>query len=479
MNRLDPTQIGPYRIVRRIGEGGMGIVYEAENEQIERRVAIKCLNSEYATDAEAMQRFFNEARASNRINHPSIVQISDSGTTPQGGPFIVMEFLEGQTLAARLQAGVALPITGLLPIAWQIADALSAAHEKQIVHRDLKPENVMLIADPVAPGRERVKILDFGIAKLARTNVELTSASAIMGTPRYMAPEQCRGAGAVDDRADVYSLGVMLFEMVSGRLPFEGEGAGELIAQHLYKEPPALRPLAPDAPESLVILIESLLRKSAVDRPSMREVSRELEALAGEHGALGGRPSRALPIVPINTSEPTGRRASSMLRGELESHRRSGLLVGGLALTGVLLLIAVVTTFRQIRHSSPTPPVPLHDVPHVGATKVVADPSVIPSPPHAITWDIETTPTGATVLNADGKVMGTTPLSLSRMPQRGDVSLLLRLAGYRDRTLTLQGQRDAHVREQLQPLSKRSGKSKLGSRPELPQSSAKATSYED
>lgn len=480
MTQTEPTQIGPYRIVRRIGEGGMGVVYEAINEQIERRVAIKCLNGDYTSDAEAMTRFFNEARAANRINHPGIVQVSDSGSTEAGRPFIVMELLEGQTLADRIQAGRGLALRQILPLGWQIADALAAAHEKQIVHRDLKPENVMLIPDPVAPGRERVKLLDFGIAKLARSSAARTSASVIMGTPRYMAPEQCRGAGAVDDRADVYSLGVMLFELVAGRLPFVGEGAGELIAQHLYKEPPALRPLAGEAPDSLVILIESLLRKSPAERPSMRAVSQELEALASELGALGGNPSRALPIVHQDLAEPTRGRATSTMRGELDTPNRSGLLMGAMAIVGVSVLLGVVITFRRLYHSPSPTPAAMSPAASATVPSLAGD----PSPPttalrRMITWRIETTPAGASVLQPDGKSLGVTPLVLSMVPLRGTVELLLRLPGHREQRVTLDGQHSAQVRESLQPLPKRTGKGKPPPRGADPRPSAKATSYED
>jgi serine/threonine protein kinase len=222
---VSPPTIGPYRVIRQLGKGGMGVVYEAVHDAIERRVAIKVLHPEYAKDRETAARFFNEARAVNRIEHPSLVQISDYGHTGEGTAYLIMEFLRGESLADRLDrlraAGQRLAVTEVVRITWQIADALRAAHAKQIVHRDLKPGNLMLVRDPIAPGGERVKVLDFGIAKLMENGTRRTSTGAVMGTPLYMSPEQCRGAGEVDERSDVYSLGAMLYE--SHPLPFSVE----------------------------------------------------------------------------------------------------------------------------------------------------------------------------------------------------------------------------------------------------------------
>jgi serine/threonine-protein kinase len=250
-----PATIGPYRMLRRLGQGGMGAVYEAVHETIERRVAIKLLHPEYAQNPDVMARFFNEARAVNRIDHPGLVQVSDYGRLPDGVAYIVMEFLKGESLGSRIRnLDGALPLAQTLQLARQIADALTAAHEKGIVHRDLKPDNVMIVPDAVAPGGERTKLLDFGIAKLAeeaQPGRPRTRVDAVMGTPHYIAPEQCRKANAVDDKADVYSLGVMLYQMLCGRLPFDGEGAGEILAKHLYEQPPAFGRWSGPSPERI------------------------------------------------------------------------------------------------------------------------------------------------------------------------------------------------------------------------------------
>ncbi len=280
---MHPTQIGPYRIVKLLGTGGMGQVYEALQEPIQRRVALKLLLPQFAQHPEALTRFFNEARVVNLVEHPSIVQVSDYGQTAEGAAYLVMECLRGDALSRRLKqlekAGQRLPLLDALHIATQIADALSTAHEKDIVHRDLKPANIMLVRDPVAPGGERAKILDFGIAKLSQGQGSETAANAVIGTPQYMSPEQCRGAGGVDDRTDVYALGVMLYEMIAGRTPFVGATGIDYMAQHSFNEPPPLTSFAPGTPPEVVALVHRLLVKDKTQRPPMRVVAAELSAL--------------------------------------------------------------------------------------------------------------------------------------------------------------------------------------------------------
>lgn len=335
------TQVGPYRVVRLLGEGGMGSVYEAVNDNIERRVAIKVLHKEYAGQPEVVTRFFNEARAANRINHPSMVQIHELGSLADGTAYIVMEYLDGQTLARCVQdARGRLELRRALQYSWQIATALAEAHNKGIIHRDLKPANVMLVRDALVPGGERAKILDFGIAKLATdTRHGKTASHIIMGTPSYMSPEQCRGAGTVDDKSDVYSLGVMMFVLISGRLPFEAEGAGEIIGMHLHQAPPQLDLLVPDLPAQVAALVHRLLNKDRQTRPSMQEVARALELMLTTHLSGGSSESRMTQAkattLLTHLAAPTTTLGLSAGQPELQRSRwrRSFLIAGALAST--------------------------------------------------------------------------------------------------------------------------------------------------
>jgi serine/threonine protein kinase len=283
--------IGCYRILRKLGEGGMGAVFEASHDEIARRTAIKVLHPQFAQDPQVAQRFLNEAKAVNQIDHPGIVSIYDVGRLPDGTSFIVMEFLKGETLTARAdRRGGRLSVAEALHVLRQVASALSAAHQAGIVHRDLKPDNIMIIRDPLQSSGERIKVLDFGIARLGAEAVgggdgaaapRLTRTGSVMGTPIYMSPEQCRGAGRVDGKADVYSLGIILFQLLVGRPPFLAEGMGALMAMHIYESPPALADCLGDSPhvQSLEPILAGLLAKEPQDRPTMAQVLQLLEPL--------------------------------------------------------------------------------------------------------------------------------------------------------------------------------------------------------
>jgi len=306
------SKIQSYRIIRQIGRGGMGNVYEARHEQIERRAAIKVLHPEYARDAEMAQRFFNEARAANVVGHPGLVSIYELGTLDNGAAYIIMEYLEGDSLRQRIRRPGGCQEEEALRIARQIAGALQAVHAKGIIHRDLKPDNIILVADSEVSGGERAKVLDFGIAKLlhgSESGRGLTNTGAVVGTPAYMAPEQCGMRMPVSDRTDVYALGVMLFEMLAGKPPFFGEGPTALIGQHLFVDPPPLpQQVSPDA----AALVLRMLAKGPADRPSMVEVATALSSL-GDFSRIS-RLDLAMPIASlalkssgaVTTPAPTG-----------------------------------------------------------------------------------------------------------------------------------------------------------------------------
>ncbi|KAB2899443.1 MAG: serine/threonine protein kinase, partial [Kofleriaceae bacterium] len=248
------TVVGAWKIEERLGEGGMGTVYAARHTTMGRRGAVKVLKAEMTRQPETVQRFFNEARAAAAIESPGIVDVFDMGQTADGTAYLVMELLEGESLAQRLRRTRGMAAETAARLARQIAGALAAAHERGIVHRDLKPDNIFLVPDAETTAGERVKLLDFGIAKLhgeLAADAPVTHTGALFGTPVYMSPEQCKGGVAVDHRADLYALGCILYQMLCGRVPFLAAGLGELLSMHMFEKPAPPRSLVPSVPDVL------------------------------------------------------------------------------------------------------------------------------------------------------------------------------------------------------------------------------------
>lgn len=284
---------GSYRLTRELGRGGMGIVYEAVHEGLGQRVAVKVMAAHLAHDPIARQRFRREALASSKVEHPGLVRVFDHGELTDGTPYLLMELLAGESLRTRLQqtAGHTLFLETALRLCQQVAEAMAAAHAHGIVHRDLKPENLRLVPEPAAPGGERVKVLDFGIAHLSSQDEQLTLPSqGQLGTLAYMSPERCRGDERIDGRSDVYSLGCILYETLCGQPPFAGEPE-HISHLHLKQHPRPPSQRADKVPPALDSPVLRLLAKEPSSRPSMEEAARLLARLRkrAERGELRTR----------------------------------------------------------------------------------------------------------------------------------------------------------------------------------------------
>ena len=300
------TLDGRYFIERKIGEGGMGVVYAARHSVIERPLAIKVLKKEALRDAATITRFVQEAKAASRIGHPNIVDVTDFGTTLEGLTYSVMEYVKGTTLAMVIKTAAPLPVSRAAGIAQQLARALGAAHDKGIVHRDLKPENIFLVDRDGRP--DFVKIVDFGIAKVTpidgtAAGPRLTRAGSVFGTPEYMAPEQAAGRSDIDGRVDIYALGVILYEMITGRLPLKGDTTVRTIAMQLLDPIVPPREIRPDldiGAECEGIIMKALAKRRDERYRTMAELQAALELL------LRNRPARsaAQPVAGLSPLPP-------------------------------------------------------------------------------------------------------------------------------------------------------------------------------
>jgi len=281
--RLGTPLDGEYRLVRLIGKGGMGSVYEAEHTLIKRQVAIKLLHVEHAGSEVASERFLREAQSAAAIGHPNIINIQDVGKTPDGIIYMVMERLHGRSLAKVIEKSGRIDSKRAVDILLPVLSACKAAHEKGIIHRDLKPDNIFVTYDE--DRGEDVKLLDFGISKIADAEVgslSLTKTGTVLGTPFYMSPEQAAGEKDIDQRIDIWAAGVILFEMLTGTLPYAGDSYNAVLARILTKPVPDIKALVPELPDVLVRVVERALAKDRDERYStMLEMMRDLRALTG------------------------------------------------------------------------------------------------------------------------------------------------------------------------------------------------------
>lgn len=301
LESLIGSRIGPYIVRRKIGQGGYGAVFEAEHESIGQRAAIKVLDPKHSGERKATERFLNEARATGIIRHPGLVKVYDYQKTSDDLVCLIMEFLEGESLGKCISGlrtrKERMPMARVLEIIRQVGSALQAVHAANIVHCDLKPDNIFLVPDPAVPGGERVKLLDFGIAKFLTQSVgQTTTTNLILGSPRYMAPEQCEGREELSNKADVYALGIILYELLAGERPFNATTPAALLRQHIGMKPPPLRERAPGVSEDLAALVHDMLAKDFSLRPAMGEV---LARLDGD-GARGKRLRRRVRVLGLS-----------------------------------------------------------------------------------------------------------------------------------------------------------------------------------
>ncbi|MEO6951952.1 MAG: protein kinase [Polyangia bacterium] len=452
-----------YRIVRLLGEGGMGQVYEAQHLNINKRFAIKLLRPEIVSNQEAVARFRQEAWSASSIGDENIVEIDDFATLPNGSVYLAMEYLQGRALSDRMRTPPPVALDEALDLLMQVCRGLSAAHAKGIVHRDMKPENVFLAEKH---GRVIAKILDFGIAKVsgAEGSQSLTRTGTIFGTPHYMSPEQALGR-ALDHRTDIYSVGVIMYELFTGRVPFEAESFMGILTKHITVEPMAPHLLSPERnilPEVEAVILRAMAKEVADRYQTMNELLGELLVLAEQHapnvlrvpsGSISAQVSsqmpsatpsspRAAPSTPLPPSMKVQAATSSVdiVSGK---ERRAGVLVGaavalvGLVTAVVLFSHAPATTTDRTPVAEKKVPVVEKKVPVVEKTS--GQPTTLVAKDVTILIDSE--PARAEILRGDVR-FGDTPANIVLVGGKAE-TIVLRKAGYVTQAVTLKDDSDA------------------------------------
>ncbi len=293
---------GRYEVESVLGEGGMGLVYKAKHIVLQKSLAVKVLRPDVSRDEEIITRFRQEAQSASAIGNQHIIDISDFGTLPDQSTYFVMEYLEGTDLTGAIEAGVLEPVR-VVHIAKQLCQALGAAHEAGIVHRDLKPDNIYLIRR--GGDANFVKVLDFGIAKVGGSSSKLTRAGQVFGTPHYMSPEQCSGSG-VDHRTDVYALGIILYEMCTGAVPFDADNLMGILTKHLYEQPVAPRQMVPELPEDLeAVILKAMAKQADLRYQNMGELYEDLLRVEQGVGTLArAQPTNIDAILLYRAARP-------------------------------------------------------------------------------------------------------------------------------------------------------------------------------
>ena len=493
--------IGNYMLTAKLGEGGMGVVYLAEHPVIGRKVAMKAIHPELLRNPEVVSRFVTEAKSVNQIGNEHIVDIHDFGTTPDGEFYFIMEFLQGDALVDRLKRTAPLDLGRALAIAAQVADALGASHQHGIIHRDLKPENIFLITKGHAV--DFVKVLDFGLAKLTLGDDKVshkTRTGSVMGTPYYMAPEQCEGKANIDHRADVYSLGVIVFEMLTGKVPFGGEGYGEIIVKHITAAVPSPRAINPRLPASIESIILRALAKPREERfQTMEEFAAALLDPEGYAATAPAMAPHTPPLAPSSMMDGVGAapggRADSVVSGQVlfgnsnaEMGARSVPLpstfrhsVGELteedtdlgrpnrsskttlvaAIVGVAAVAGVAAFYFTQRSTTE------HSAPDEAATVVQ------PTAPKKVKLSFKSDPAGAAVLRKDtNEQLGITPFAVELPASQTAVDFMFRKDSFGDKIETFVPAESGQVSVALsaipQPIPQPpqpSAEAKLGNKP--------------
>jgi len=489
-----PGQLaGEYQILRKLGSGGFGTVYEAEHPVLKRRAAVKVLHEQKSLDDVAVKRFIAEAQAASRIRHRHIVDIFSFGTLQNGQLFYVMDLLDGAALDVYLEQRGRLSPVEALAVLRPIAQALDALHAAGVIHRDVKPANIFLAWDE--SGEVTPKLLDFGLIKLAVHSPVSTASDVLMGTPYYMAPEQCRGE-AVDARTDVYALGVIVHELCTGEVPFVGESASAVLLGHVLKPPPRMSELQPELPPALDAPVLAMLAKLPAERPASAGAAfAQLESAAHEAaidvptGAL--RLPRPEPTTPAPSADvaQSGARGSSVAPHERSASgivrsRRASALSWGLLAVGVIggaLLVGRLgggdnddADTSMAGAIAPTPAEPgavpaagslapaattaAAAAPAAGASPGAAEP-VAPAPaaPAAVQLRVQGAPPGAQVKLGD-RVLGDAPGPLAIEHGTQPIELTVEARGYAPRAFTLTPDRDATIDAVLDKLAPRRNK---------------------
>jgi serine/threonine protein kinase len=392
---------GKYRVERVLGVGGMGVVVAAHHLALDRRVAIKFLLSEAALNPEVIARFAREARAAVKIESEHVARVIDVGALDSGAPYMVMEYLVGSDLAQRVAEHGALPVEEAVDYVLQACEAIAEAHAAGIVHRDLKPANLFLTRR--ADGSNFVKVLDFGISKAligpagSQPDMSLTKTSSVMGSPLYMAPEQMRSTRSVDARADVWALGVILYELLSGKVPFEATTMPELCAMVLTEAPPSLRDQQKNVPAGLSAVIDRCLQKDPAQRFSnLSELANALVDFAPSRSRVSAeRISRVLRAAGVETSSlaPPGTQGASQSSrvgdstsaawspSSTGSMRRTGKLALGLGLGAALAIAGLVLTVVLRGHGTSPEGAASASVASMAQPKAAAAPAPETPPP--------------------------------------------------------------------------------------------------